>query len=45
MAALAGAQAYVEAFFDRYLKGKAPALLNGPSPDFPEITFERAPPP
>jgi hypothetical protein len=34
-------QAYVEAFFDRYLNGKTNPLLNGSSPDYPEITLER----
>jgi dienelactone hydrolase len=39
--ALAITAAYVEAFFDQYLKGRAGALLSGPSRDYPEITFER----
>jgi hypothetical protein len=32
--------AYVEAFFGEYLEGKKSPLLNGPSPEYPEITFE-----
>jgi predicted dienelactone hydrolase len=32
--------AYVIAFFDRYLKGEAAPLLDGPSPDYPEVDFE-----
>lgn len=31
---------YSVAFFDRYLKGGASPLLNGPSGDFPEVIFE-----
>lgn len=31
--------AYLLAFFDRYLKGKESGLLNGPSPNFPEVQF------
>ena len=38
--ALAITRAYVEAFFGEYLEGRKSPLLNGPSPDFPEITFE-----
>jgi dienelactone hydrolase len=34
-------QAYIEAFFDRYLNGQTVALLKGPSPEYPEIMFER----
>jgi hypothetical protein len=33
-------KAYVEAFFDQHLLGKRSALLNGPSPDYPDATFE-----
>jgi dienelactone hydrolase len=33
--------AYVVAFFDQYLNGKAAALLNSASPDYPEVTFEK----
>jgi dienelactone hydrolase len=33
-------KAYVEAFFDRYLKGKPSLLLIKPSVEFPEATFE-----
>ena len=32
--------AYVIAFFDRYLKGESTPLLDGPSPDYPEVDFE-----
>jgi len=32
--------AYSVAFFDRYLKGDSPALLNGPATQFPEVVFE-----
>jgi dienelactone hydrolase len=35
------AKAYIEAFFGQYLNGKTSALLNGPSRDYPEISFER----
>ncbi len=38
--ALAITKNYVEAFFDGYLKGTRTELLNGPSPAYPEITFE-----
>ena len=38
--ALAIANAYVVAFFDRYLQGKKSPLLDGPSPEYPEVTFE-----
>lgn len=35
-----GAQrAYLTAFFDRYLRGKPSALLDGPSPRYPDIRF------
>jgi dienelactone hydrolase len=37
---LAVTRAYVKAFFDQHLLGKASSLLNGPSPDYPEVTFE-----
>jgi hypothetical protein len=36
--ALAIMNAYTLAFFERYLKGKAEPLLDGPSP-YPEVTF------
>jgi hypothetical protein len=39
--ALTITEAYVEAFFGQYLKGRASPLLNGPSPDYPEISFEK----
>jgi predicted dienelactone hydrolase len=32
--------AYVIAFFDRYLKGESAPLLDGPSPDYPEVALE-----
>jgi predicted dienelactone hydrolase len=32
--------AYVSAFFDRYLLGKPSPLLNGPSPDYPEVELQ-----
>jgi platelet-activating factor acetylhydrolase isoform II len=32
--------AYTVAFFDRYLKGKPAPLLDSPSAQFPEVTFE-----
>jgi dienelactone hydrolase len=38
--ALAVTKAYVEAFFGEYLDGMKSPLLSGPSPEFPEITFE-----
>lgn len=38
--ALAITNAYVVAFFDRYLKEKKSPLLNGPSPTYPEVHFE-----
>jgi dienelactone hydrolase len=38
--ALTITKAYVEAFFGEYLEGRKSPLLNGPSPEYPEITFE-----
>ncbi len=38
--ALTITKAYVEAFFGEYLEGRKSTLLNGPSPKYPEITFE-----
>jgi hypothetical protein len=35
-------RAYIKAFFDQHLLGKTSSLLNGPSPDYPEVTFENA---
>jgi pimeloyl-ACP methyl ester carboxylesterase len=35
--------AYTLAFFDKHLRGKDVALLDGPSPDFPDVTFTRRP--
>jgi hypothetical protein len=31
---------YTLAFFDEYLKGEMSPLLEGPSPNFPEVTIE-----
>lgn len=33
--------AYTLAFFDGHLKGEMSPLLDGPSPDYPEVTIER----
>jgi dienelactone hydrolase len=38
--ALTITKAYVRAFFGEYLEGRKSLLLNGPSPEYPEITFE-----
>lgn len=38
--ALTITKAYVEAFFGEYLEGRKSPLLNGPSPEYPEITIE-----
>jgi len=38
--ALTITKAYVEAFFGEYLESKKSPLLTGPSPEYPEITFE-----
>jgi hypothetical protein len=38
--ALTITKAYVEAFFGEYLEGRKSPLLNGPSPKYPEISFE-----
>ncbi len=38
---LAVTNAYLVAFFDAYLKGSTEALLQGPSPAYPEVTFEK----
>ncbi len=32
--------AYTLAFFDRYVRDRPSPLLNGPSPDYPEVEFE-----
>jgi len=32
-------RAYVRAFFDQHLRGRPQALLDQPSPRFPEVTF------
>jgi predicted dienelactone hydrolase len=32
--------AYSLAFFDRYLKGRRPAMLNGPAAPFPEVSLQ-----
>lgn len=34
------AKVYVEAFFGEYLEGKKSPLLDGPSSEYPELTFE-----
>jgi hypothetical protein len=39
--ALTTTSAYVTAFFDQYLGAKPQSILDGPSPEYPEITFER----
>ena len=33
--------AYTLAFFDRYLEGRKSALLDAPSPEYPEVAFRR----
>lgn len=33
-------RAYIRAFFDKYLRNRDNHLLNGPSPRFPDISFE-----
>jgi Platelet-activating factor acetylhydrolase, isoform II len=40
--ALAITAVYVEAFFGQYLKGQSTSLLQGASPDYPEVSFEKA---
>lgn len=35
-------RSYVRAFFDQYLKEEKQSLLDGPSPIFPEVTFDKA---
>jgi hypothetical protein len=30
---------YVLTFFDKHLRGMAAPLLDGPSPDYPEVVF------
>ncbi len=40
-AAVAAEQAYVSAFFDRWLRGRDNHLLDGPSPRYPQIIFIR----
>ncbi|MFE2106589.1 alpha/beta hydrolase family protein [Kitasatospora sp. NPDC059463] len=39
--AVAATRAYVGSFFDRWLRGHDDHLLDGPSPRFPEVRFER----
>jgi hypothetical protein len=39
--AVAAEDAYITAFFDRFLKGHGGQLLDGPSPRYPDITFVR----
>ena len=31
---------HTSAFFDKHLKGLAAPLLDGPSPDYPEVAFK-----
>ena len=38
--ALTITKAYVEAFLGEYLEGRKSPLLNGPSAEYPEISFE-----
>lgn len=33
-------RAYIEAFFGKYLRDRDSRLLDGPSPRFPDISFE-----
>ncbi|HEY2494375.1 MAG TPA: prolyl oligopeptidase family serine peptidase [Paenibacillus sp.] len=33
-------RSYVRTFFDQYLKGEPQALLDGPSPEYPEVKFD-----
>lgn len=37
--------AYTLAFFEKYLNGEREPLLEGPSPEFPEVRFQRMPMP
>jgi len=37
--AVAAEEAYISAFFDRWLRGRDTHLLDGPSPDHPEMRF------
>jgi predicted dienelactone hydrolase len=37
--AVAAERAYIAAFFDLHLRGQSSRLLNGPSPDYPQIQF------
>jgi hypothetical protein len=39
--AVAGEEAYVSAFFGRFLRGQGGHLLDGPSPRYPQIAFIR----
>jgi len=32
---------YIRAFFDQHLLGKTSSLMNGPSPDYPEVSLEK----
>src|SRR5258708_131507 len=40
---LAVSEAYIEAFFDEYLKSKPTTLFDSPSPNYPEMSFYEAP--
>lgn len=37
--AVAAVRAHVGSFFDRWLRGRDDHLLDGPSPEYPEIAF------
>ncbi|MNI44346.1 hypothetical protein D3C73_987180 [compost metagenome] len=34
-------RSYVRAFFDQYLKDEPQSLLDGPSSDYPEVSFDQ----
>jgi hypothetical protein len=38
---LAVIRVYIKAFFDQHLLEKTSSLMNGPSPDYPEVSFEK----
>jgi predicted dienelactone hydrolase len=42
-ASVAAQRAYVTAFFDSHLRGEEEPLLDGPSPEYPEVAFVDAP--
>src|SRR6202012_5541053 len=41
--AVSAEEAFVGAFFGRWLRGQASPLLDGPSPRYPQIAFVRSP--